>query len=144
MKTSILAFSMLFSAGLLMAAEMIYTSNVYGNCGMCKERIENAIKAVKGVNNADWNPKNRVVTLSFDNELTNIYKIHKAIAKAGHDTDMYQASDNAYARLQECCQYVRAKQSEHRMQTYPDEKRIVMYFNSKEAYDNFLNQQINN
>lgn len=28
---------------------------VYGNCGMCKNRIEKAVKALEGISAADWN-----------------------------------------------------------------------------------------
>ncbi|MBR8536720.1 heavy-metal-associated domain-containing protein [Carboxylicivirga sediminis] len=144
MKIKILVFAMLINTGLTMASEMFYTSNVYGNCGMCEDRIENTIKELKGVKNAEWNQKNKVLTFSFDNEQTDIYKIHKAIAKAGHDTDIYKARDNSYAKLNACCQYERPRKSGPRIQTYPDDRRVVLNFETDESYNNFLKQQINN
>ncbi|QLH45153.1 MAG: hypothetical protein HWD58_05815 [Bacteroidota bacterium] len=30
---------------------------VYGNCGQCKERIEEAAYSIKGVKHAEWNKK---------------------------------------------------------------------------------------
>lgn len=109
MKTKILVFTMLLSVGLTMAAEKNETFKVYGNCGMCEDRIENAAKEVKGVKTADWNKKDKMITLSFDDTQTDMHKIHMAIAKAGHDTEMHKADDDVYAKLHGCCQYERAK-----------------------------------
>lgn len=84
---------------------------VYGNCGMCKTRIEKAANAVEGVSMADWDKKTKMIKVSFDTETTNIHKIHMAIAKVGHDTEMHKADDKVYEALHGCCKYDRPDSS---------------------------------
>ncbi len=78
---------------------------VSGNCGMCKDRIEEAAKSVKGVSTADWNVKSKIINVEYNNALASIESIQKAIAKAGHDTGKYKADDQTYSSLPECCLY---------------------------------------
>lgn len=80
---------------------------VYGNCGMCESRIEKATKSVEGVTMADWDKESKMMKVTFDSETTNIHKVHMAIAKVGHDTEMHKADDKVYAALPGCCLYDR-------------------------------------
>jgi copper chaperone CopZ len=80
---------------------------VYGNCGMCKERIETAAKSVEGVLTASWDEDSLVFTLSYNAELTNQQAIEEAIAAVGHDTENERADDKVYKRLHHCCKYER-------------------------------------
>ncbi len=80
---------------------------VYGNCGMCKTRIEKAAKSVKGVSEATWNSENLMLTVTFDDTKTTTLKIEEAVAKVGHDTDNAKATDKTYNALPGCCQYDR-------------------------------------
>lgn len=82
---------------------------VYGNCGMCESRIEKAAKSVDGVTTADWNKETKMIEVSFDASKTDIHKVHMAIAKVGHDTDMHKATDETYNSLHGCCKYDRAE-----------------------------------
>ncbi len=88
---------------------------VYGNCGMCENRIEKAAKAVDGVTSADWNKETKLIEVSLDTSKTNVHKIHMAIAKAGHDTEMHKAKDETYNTLPECCKYNRAPMKEEKV-----------------------------
>jgi len=81
------------------------TIKVSGNCDQCKARIETAAKSVSGVSSADWNTETKMLHVQFDGSKTNINDIQKAIAKAGHDTEKYKATDAAYKALPECCLY---------------------------------------
>ena len=85
---------------------------VYGNCGMCETRIENAAKSIDGVSEADWNKDTKMLLVKYDESKTDVHKIHMSVAKAGHDTDMHKASDDAYNNLPVCCQYERAPSKE--------------------------------
>jgi periplasmic mercuric ion binding protein len=38
---------------------------------------------------------------------TDLHEVHMAIAKAGHDTEMHRATDEAYDNLHACCKYER-------------------------------------
>jgi len=78
---------------------------VEGNCDMCKERIEVTARSVQGVESAEWNKDSKQLHIAFNQSYTNIDKIKKAIADAGHDNDKYRASDEIYNKLPECCLY---------------------------------------
>ena len=78
---------------------------VSGSCEMCKERIESAAKAVKGVTSAEWNGEEQQLHLNFDTAETSLEAIGKALARAGHDTEPDKASDDVYDALSGCCKY---------------------------------------
>ncbi len=80
---------------------------VYGNCGMCEDRIEKAANSVDGVTEADWNKETKMIKVTYDNQKSDINAIQKAIAKAGHDTGKHRAKDETYKNLPGCCQYDR-------------------------------------
>lgn len=82
---------------------------VYGNCDLCKDRIEKATKEIKGVSDAKWDEKTQMLKVSFNESKTDLVKINKAIAATGHDTDTCKASDKAYNDLKDCCHYKRPK-----------------------------------
>nr|WP_321409142.1 heavy-metal-associated domain-containing protein [uncultured Carboxylicivirga sp.] len=88
---------------------------VYGNCGSCEKRIEKAAKTVEGVTSADWNKETKMIEVSFDTSKTDVHKIHMAIAKSGHDTDMHKAKDETYNSLPGCCKYERSSSKEMKM-----------------------------
>ncbi|GHT61790.1 hypothetical protein FACS189451_04590 [Bacteroidia bacterium] len=78
---------------------------VNGSCEMCKERIENAAKAIEGVSSAEWNADEQQLHLNFDTAKTSLEAISKAVAQAGHDTELDKAPDEVYNALPECCKY---------------------------------------
>ncbi len=82
---------------------------VFGNCGMCKSRIEKAAKTIDWVKSADWNGKTKMLTISYEPEKTILEDVHKNIAKEGHDTEKVRADDDIYEALPGCCQYERLK-----------------------------------
>lgn len=84
------------------------TFKVYGNCGMCKKRIEKAI-ASEGITKVDWNADTKIMTVTYDSTKTSNDTIQKKIASAGHDTDKYTADENVYNKLPGCCLYDRKK-----------------------------------
>lgn len=91
------------------AASKTEKFKVYGNCGMCEKRIETAAKSVDGVTSADWDKETKMIKVVFDDSKTDVHKVHMAIAKVGHDTEMHKATDEAYNKLPGCCQYERSK-----------------------------------
>jgi periplasmic mercuric ion binding protein len=82
------------------------TFKVWGNCGMCKTRIEKAAKA-DGVSKAEWDEKTDILTLTYDPAKVKPADIQKKIAAVGHDTELYKADDKAYNSLPGCCKYDR-------------------------------------
>ncbi|MCF6132763.1 DUF3347 domain-containing protein [Flavobacterium wongokense] len=79
---------------------------IYGNCGMCKAKIEKA-GSIKKIANVDWNHDTQMATLTYDSKKTNQDEILKRIALAGYDSDKFLAPDDVYSNLHGCCQYDR-------------------------------------
>lgn len=78
---------------------------IRGNCGMCKDRIEEASLSVEGVESANWDNETEMLHLNFDASKTSSDKVQKAIAAVGHDTEKYKAPDSVYEALPDCCLY---------------------------------------
>ena len=107
MKTKVLSLFVM----LLMTATVAFATNkteqftVKGACGMCETRIEKAALSVEGVTKADWDRETQKIEVVFDDEVAQLDAIHKAIAKAGHDTEKHKAKDEVYEKLPGCCKY---------------------------------------
>jgi copper chaperone CopZ len=114
MKTKVLSLvaTFLLSAVAVFAGNKTEKFKVYGNCGMCENRIEKAAKSVDGVSAADWNKETKMIEVTFDDSKTDVHKVHMAIAKVGHDTDMHKASDETYDKLPSCCKYDRTAEEQ--------------------------------
>ena len=78
---------------------------VDGLCGMCEKRIESNCLATKGIKLADWDKKNRMLRVIYNEKKISLEKIHKKIASIGHDTKLEVATDEAYGKLDMCCKY---------------------------------------
>jgi outer membrane cobalamin receptor/copper chaperone CopZ len=87
---------------------------VYGNCGLCKERIEEAAKG-KGIRSAVWDADTKILSLAYDTAVVNLLKVHQRIAAAGHDTELKKAKGEVYSALPACCHY-----REGSMEALPD------------------------
>lgn len=84
-----------------------YTIEVNGNCELCKKRIEKAAFSVSGVKYAIWNVDTHQLNLILNEEKTTLLDVKKAVARAGHDTDVVKATEEEYSNLHGCCQYER-------------------------------------
>jgi len=82
---------------------------VYGECGMCETRIENAINEIEGVLWADWELETLELTVKFDSSITSLEQIKQKAAEVGHDTEDVRATEEAYEKLHACCKYERPK-----------------------------------
>jgi len=91
-----------------MASAKTETIKIWGNCSMCKTRIEKAAK-INSVSKANWDTKTKMLSLTYDPSKINSDDIQKKIADVGHDTEKFKADDKAYAKLDDCCQYDRKK-----------------------------------
>jgi mercuric ion binding protein len=85
------------------------TFKVYGNCGMCKKKIEGALKKNDGVTKKEWSPETKMLTVSYNPAKITLVQIKQKIADVGYDTDDVHAKADAYNNLDKCCQYDRAK-----------------------------------
>lgn len=109
-KNIIYIFLLLISIG-LSAQEKTETLNVKGNCNMCKERIENAVKELPTAK-GNYDLESNTLTVIFNFESTSLDAIAKNIAKVGHDNDLYSAEKSVYENLPGCCLYTRDDSSE--------------------------------
>lgn len=101
----LLTFSM---SGLYAMSQTKQTTEfkVYGNCGMCENRIEKAADII-GVEKAEWDKETKMIHISYDSAKVDLAQIHQKIADAGHDTELTSAKDEVYNKLPACCKYDR-------------------------------------
>ncbi len=92
------------------AQEKTDSFTVYGNCGMCKSRIEKAVQG-DGVTAATWNKDTKILTVTYDASKTNNKDLQKKVASVGHDTELFAAPDKVYDKLHGCCKYERKSAS---------------------------------
>ncbi|MEI8204908.1 MAG: heavy metal-associated domain-containing protein [Bacteroidota bacterium] len=79
------------------------TFKVSAQCGMCKDRIESTLTALKGVKKAVVNLDNKSVEITYLASKITPVEMKKAISKAGHDADDVKADPKAYGALPACC-----------------------------------------
>ncbi|MBI3503185.1 MAG: cation transporter [Bacteroidetes bacterium] len=110
MKTKIIAaiLGMVLSATVF-AQKKTETFKVWGNCNMCKETIEGALKKKDGILSKNWNKDTKEISVTYDTTKISIKQIGEKIAAAGYDNQYAKATDEAYKNLHKCCQYERAK-----------------------------------
>jgi len=98
--------STVFAQATPSASGNVVTANfkVYGNCGMCKERIEKALD-YKGVKQAKWSPSTKNLEVVYVPTKITEKKIRELVSAAGHDTDSTKAKNAVYAKLPFCCLY---------------------------------------
>lgn len=108
-----------FLGGAVFAQSKTDSIKVSGNCGMCKKRIETALK-VPGITSADWNVKSKMLMVNYETSKLTLNEVQQKVADAGHDTPKFKATEAAYSKLPGCCQYERV--GETGKQTVTDHK----------------------
>lgn len=103
---------MLLLLGVSLVAQRGPSMTIYfttlGNCGICQNRIQNAVKKLPGVDTVYWNIEKDQTTVTYNESVTNPYTIMHAIANVGHDNEWFRAPDSAYNLLiGSCCEYQR-------------------------------------
>jgi len=82
------------------------TVKVYGACGSCKHRIQNALR-VEGIKAANWDENTEFLTVQYNDKIIHLDKIQALVAAVGHDTEKVRANDLVYNALPDCCHYPR-------------------------------------
>ncbi len=77
---------------------------VEANCGMCKNRIENALDK-PGVYKAIFSLETKILTVTYDQNRLKEIQLHNMVAMVGHDTEKVKASNVVYESLPDCCKY---------------------------------------
>lgn len=75
-----------------------------GCCPMCEDRIVGALD-VPGVRAVEWDQFKEKAMVVYKPKKISEERIQQLVADAGHDTDLYTATDEAYNGLAECCLY---------------------------------------
>ena len=97
---------LLLLAHLLPAQNVVeYTFRVDGVCGMCKDRIENIALNEGKATTAHWDLDTKIMTVTLDEEVTQVTAIKWHLAQAGHDNGDFTAPDEVYDALHHCCKY---------------------------------------
>jgi copper chaperone CopZ len=73
-------------------------------CGMCKKRIERDLSLTKGVESADLNLDDKVVTVKYKTKKASAKDIQDAITMIGYDANESIANQKSHDRLPGCCQ----------------------------------------
>jgi mercuric ion binding protein len=84
-----------------------HTIIVNGNCEQCQRRIQKAAFSVNGVKSANWSIETQNLVFTINEEKATVADVKKAIAKVGHDTDDFKATQEDYDNLHSCCKYDR-------------------------------------
>ena len=75
-----------------------------GCCLMCEERIVGAMD-VPGVRLAEWDASSEKAVVVYRVRKISEERLQQLVADAGHDTDLFVASDDVYSGLEQCCLY---------------------------------------
>ncbi len=86
------------------------TLKVYGNCEMCKEKIEKA-GTQKNISKVVWSEETNMAIITYDAKKTTTDAILKKIALVGYDSEKFYATDAVYKKLPGCCKYERPKKT---------------------------------
>lgn len=110
---------MKFASILIMAVSLMVTTvsasddvvkkgkvKVWGNCGMCKAKIEKAAKDAGAVN-ARWDVATHLLSLTYTESKSSLKAIEEKVASVGYDTENVKGSNEAYDQLASCCKYDR-------------------------------------
>ena len=72
-------------------------------CGECKEIIEKALMAEKGVRYAELDVKSKQAKVVYNSKKITPEELRKTISLAGYDADSVPADSAAVLRLDPCC-----------------------------------------
>lgn len=110
LKNFTIAFVLIVFIGLAVKAEKNLPGSKVVNiktsaiCGMCKKKIEGAVKTVEGVEEAVLNMNSKQLKVKYNPEKTSPDQIRKVIADTGYHADDVKRNEDAYNKLPECCQ----------------------------------------
>jgi len=108
-KFMLTAVCLLFASSVF-AQEKTDTIKVSGECGMCKSRIQKALK-LEGISSAIWDTETKLLTVTYSSDKLSNDDIQKKVAAVGHDTEKYKAEDVVYNKLPGCCKYERKEKN---------------------------------
>ena len=90
-------------------AQTTNTVNVYGNCKVCKNCIEGALKDVPEMLSSNWIEENKMLIVFYD--AIKVFPDHnkEMVASVSYATDKRKATDAVYDNIVQCCKFERKK-----------------------------------
>lgn len=73
-------------------------------CNECKLKLEEVMNFTKGVQFAELNLDNKVLTVKFNTSKISLAEVKKKIVNAGYDADELKANKEQQMKLPKCCQ----------------------------------------
>ncbi len=103
MKKAIVFILFLFGSTTLFAQSKEVIILTTAQCGECKENIEKALMAEKGVRFASLDVKSKKVKVVYNEKRTDVNTLRNVISAIGYDADEVPADPEAVKRLSPCC-----------------------------------------
>ena len=104
MRVFIFLFALLCSVQVKAQGSVKCEFTAKGCCPMCEDRIVAALD-VPGVRAAEWDQFEEKALVVYKPKKISEERIQQLVADAGHDTDLFTATDEAYNGLEACCLY---------------------------------------
>ena len=106
-KIKLCILGLLFVQTIACKSQSKFTESIFevkGVCGMCENRIENALD-LKGIKLADWDLESKKLRVIYKNSMYTELEVHEILAAVGHATDKVKVTKTAYDKLHKCCKY---------------------------------------
>ena len=104
MRTLLFLFALLCSVQVQAQGSVKLEFTAKGCCPMCEDRIVAALD-VPGVRAVEWDQFKEKAMVVYKPKKISEEQIQQLVADAGHDTDLFTATDEAYNGLEACCLY---------------------------------------
>ena len=104
MRPLLFLFALLCSVQVQAQGSVKFEFTAKGCCPMCEDRIVAALD-VPGVRAVEWDQFKEKAMVVYKPKKISEDRIQQLVADAGHDTDLYTATDEAYNGLEACCLY---------------------------------------
>ncbi len=98
-----LTFALILASLTVLAKNITTKFKVEGQCGECKENIEQALD-IPGVSYAEWNVESKMLTIRYNDRKIALDEIHGIISNIGYATSEQRANLEAQKKLSACCQ----------------------------------------
>ena len=102
-KITLIILLSIITSGVVSAQTKEIVIQTTAQCGECKDIIEKALLAEKGVKMAQLDVKTKKATVVYNEKKTSPEQLRKAISMVGYDADDVPANPEAVKKLDPCC-----------------------------------------
>ncbi len=103
-RSAVFAALLLFAGAANAQKSQTVTFQTSAQCGMCKDRIEEVMNYVPGVQYAELNLEDFSLTIKYKTKKTNPDELRIRVSKIGYSADDVEADEEAMLKLPLCCQ----------------------------------------